>query len=76
MADPGLLELRRGPFTLRLAPRLGGAIAGFRWRGREVMRPAGVALLEAGEMRMASSFPLVPFSGRIANGRVGLRGAR
>jgi aldose 1-epimerase len=63
------LELRHGEIELRLVPGLGGAISAFRHRGREVMPPAGAALLEHDDPRAAACFPLVPFSNRIANAR-------
>lgn len=73
--DPGeFLTLRDGSLELSLCPRLGGAIASFRFRNRDVMRPAGAALLRDGNMREASCFPLVPFSGRIADGRFRFQG--
>lgn len=74
MADDALLELKGGGFELDLCPRHGGSIAALRHRGRDVMRPAGADLLERGEVRRASCFPMVPFSGRIADARFAFRG--
>ena len=74
MGDRALIELRRGPFRLTLCPALGGAITAFRRGGLDVMRPAGPAFQGTGEPRAASSFPLVPFSGRVADARFTFRG--
>ena len=74
MRERALIELRRGPFELTLCPALGGAIAAFRRGGLDVLRPAGAAFLELGEPRAAGSFPLVPFSGRVADARFAFRG--
>lgn len=74
MAEDDLLELRADSLELGLCPRLGGAIAKFRFRSRDLMRPAGAALVREGEMREASCFPLVPFSGRIADARFRFQG--
>lgn len=74
MTDRERLELRRGAFALHLVPGRGGAVSAFRYDGRDVMRPAGEALLRGGDMLDASCFPLVPFSNRIADARFGFRG--
>lgn len=74
MADDALLELRSGALDLGLCPRQGGTIAHLRWRGRDLLRPAGAALIEQGDVRESGCFPMVPFSGRIADARFGFRG--
>jgi aldose 1-epimerase len=68
------LQLRHGAFDLHLVPGHGGGVSAFRHDGRDVMRPAGEALLRGGDMLDASCFPLVPFSNRIADARFGFRG--
>jgi aldose 1-epimerase len=73
MPDRKLIQLRDGAFELALCPGLGGAIARFRHAGREVMRPASEDLLN-GDPLLASCFPLVPFSNRIADARFRFRG--
>ncbi len=52
-----------------LLPATGGSIARFRAGGRDVLRPADDAALAEGNARRLGSFPLVPFSNRIADGR-------
>lgn len=69
-----LLTLERGPLELALCPGAGGTIGRFRHRGRDIMRPAGASLLDHGEPRDAACFPLVPFSGRIADARFRFQG--
>jgi aldose 1-epimerase len=69
-----VVRLGCGPFELELCPGLGGSITAFRHRGRDVMRPAGSVFFADRDPREASSFPLVPFSNRIAHGRFGFRG--
>jgi aldose 1-epimerase len=51
---------------LALAPALGGEVLWLNWRGQEILRtaPAGPH-----DVRDSAGFPLVPFSGRIENGR-------
>lgn len=59
-----MLILREGDYRLDLAPEMGGCVTGFSWSGQSLFRPAcGPSILDA------SSFPLVPFSNRIAWGR-------
>jgi aldose 1-epimerase len=60
-----MIQLKAGNCTVELVPECGGGVAAFRWRGVDVMRPAvpGQGVLGL------SSFPLIPFSNRIAQGR-------
>jgi aldose 1-epimerase len=74
MAGQATVRLRRGGVELDLCPHVGGAITGLRWRGRDVLRPAGPACLNGGDPLCASSFPLVPFSNRIADARFAFQG--
>lgn len=57
-----MLRLAIDDLELLLAPECGGGIAAFRWRGIDVMR-AGVG---ASSVLGLASFPLLPFSNRIA----------
>jgi aldose 1-epimerase len=74
MADRAMVRLQRGEVELDLCPRIGGAITGLRWRGRDLLRPAGPACRKGGDPLGASSFPLVPFSNRIADARFAFQG--
>lgn len=63
---PELIALSDADARVEVAPAIGGAIAAFRWHGRDVMRPTPAAALAQGDVRQCASFPLVPFSNRIA----------
>jgi aldose 1-epimerase len=58
--------LAYGDYSLDVLPALGGAVAGLRFRGLEVLRrtPPGID-----EPLASSGFALVPFANRIAHGR-------
>lgn len=66
-----MLSLAAGDLRLELAPSVGGAVAGFSHAGFALMRetPPGIA-----DVHRFSSFPLVPFSNRIADGRFSFAG--
>ena len=61
------LELRAGAARVVLVPEVGGSIAAYEWRDRAVLRRASPDALARGEVRDFASYPLVPFSNRIAN---------
>jgi aldose 1-epimerase len=63
------MRLSDGDTELQLAPEVGGGIAAFRWRGIDVMRAATPEALAARDPLGLASFPLVPYSNRIALGR-------
>jgi aldose 1-epimerase len=69
------LELRAGAARVVLAPEAGGSIAAYEWRGRAVLRPASADALARGEVRDFASYPLVPFSNRIAGATLHWLGA-
>ena len=65
-----LLSLRSGRLGLDLAPQAGGSIARFTADGSiDLLRPATPEAVASGRGNDSSCYPLVPFSGRIANGR-------
>jgi aldose 1-epimerase len=75
MADrTEVVRLRRSPYELEVCPGQGGCITAFRHRGRDLLRPATARYFADGDAREASSFPLVPFSNRIADARFGFLG--
>ena len=49
-----------------LAPEVGAAIAAYEWNGEPVLRPTPDDALAAGDVRRFASYPLLPFSNRIA----------
>ncbi len=64
-----MIEIGCGEYRLVIDPALGGAIMAFDWRGEPVFRPAdGPCILDS------ASFPLVPFSNRIAHGHFSASG--
>lgn len=75
MVDHGLIRLTAKCLELRLAPSVGGSIAGLDWRADGRPTP----LLRGGDSQPetvldAASFPLVPYVNRIRGGRFRFRG--
>jgi aldose 1-epimerase len=73
-----LVTLRNGATTLALAPVAGGSIARF-WsetgsRTIEWMRPASAAAAKRRMPLDMACFPLIPYSGRVCDGRFSFRG--
>lgn len=66
------LELRAGAARVVIAPDTGGAIAAYEWRGLAVLRPSAPGRRAANDF---ASYPLVPFSNRIANATLRWRGS-
>lgn len=73
-----IVTLQAGDYELRLAPEIGGSIAAFRWRGRDLMRGLESVDWPSGDLppgpESLASFPLVPFSNRIKNGEFSVDG--
>jgi aldose 1-epimerase len=65
-----------GDLALDLAPAIGGAIAGFAWRGEPLFRPTRPSDLAAGNVRGLACFPLVPCSNRVALARLSFAGQK
>ena len=59
---------------LTLAPKNGGCVSAFRWRGQDILRPFDPAVGPNASATDYAAFPLFPFSGRIANGRFSFGG--
>ena len=66
-----LVELRSGDLELDLSPAVGGSVAGFRARGEPVFRPTRAGYEDVLD---SASYPLVPFSNRVRDGRFVFRG--
>ncbi|QMW22340.1 aldose 1-epimerase [Sandaracinobacteroides saxicola] len=60
------MRLVHGEQELIVAPAVGGSIAAWRWRGRDILRPAPAGADDALQM---GCFPMLPFTGRIRDGR-------
>ena len=65
------INLASGDYSLSINPEAGGSLAAFRWRERDVMRPAA-----GGGVLDSSCFPLVPFSNRVEESRFQFRGTK
>lgn len=67
-----LIEHTCGDVSIAVAPELGGALAWLRWRGDDIFRPFD----PQGEKRanLCGSYPLVPWSNRIAQGEFNFSG--
>jgi aldose 1-epimerase len=65
-----LLALRTERIAVDLAPSAGGAIARFCVDGIDLLRPMAAVDKASGRGNNAAVYPLVPFSNRIANGRL------
>ena len=74
--ERGLLKLVRGRLDLRLAPQVGGCIAAFNYLSDEKGKTPILRGAEAvpSSVLEAASFPLVPYSNRVRNGRFRFRG--
>lgn len=74
---PGTLNLLSGDSVLQLCPAVGGAVARFHWRGRDILRPVTDDDLAASHARKLGMFPMLPYSNRVENALLQARtGAR
>lgn len=62
-----LVTLAASDAQVTLSPRVGGSIASFCWRGVDVLRPTSPNALAGTSARGFASYPLIPYSNRIAN---------
>jgi aldose 1-epimerase len=70
-----ILTLAAGGLEAGVAPEIGGSLTHFRRAdGTDLMRAADAAALARRDPIGVACFPLVPFSGRIAHGRLTFRG--
>jgi aldose 1-epimerase len=69
-----ILSLRTDRIGVDLAPSAGGSIARFRVDQVDLLRPMSPIDVESGKGNNAAAYPLVPFSNRIANGRLDFEG--
>jgi aldose 1-epimerase len=65
-----ILSLRAGRLAVDLAPHAGGTIARFCVDTFDVLRPMAAEAIASGRGNQAACYPLVPFSNRIAHGRL------
>jgi aldose 1-epimerase len=69
-----VLSLRKGRLVVDLAPQAGGSVARFTCDGIDILRPMTQEAIASGKGNNAGLYPLVPFSNRIANGRLAFAG--
>jgi aldose 1-epimerase len=73
-----VLSLRAGRLTVDLAPAAGGSLVRFAVEGPagtiDLLRPSGTVAQATGPGSGNACYPLVPFSNRIANGRLDVAG--
>ena len=65
-----VLSLRKGRVAVELAPEAGGSVARYTCDGIDILRPMAGEAIASGKGNNAALYPLVPFSNRIANGRL------
>lgn len=69
-----VLSLRKGRLAVDLAPEAGGSVARFACDGVDVFRPMTAEAIASAKGNDGALYPLVPFSNRIANGRLAFAG--
>lgn len=65
-----MISLLSADAAVEIAPDVGGAIASFRHAGFDVLRPTPHDARAQGNVRRFASYPLVPYSNRIAQARL------
>jgi aldose 1-epimerase len=71
MKDTTILRLEHGEASVEISPGLGGTILRYSWRGVPILRPSdGLPDIA----RLAACYPLLPFSNRLAQGRLAFGG--
>ena len=71
---PTTLTLAAGAARVLVLPDAGGSIASLTWRGIEVLKSASPEAIAAGDPLGMASYPLVPYSNRIAGARLAFEG--
>ena len=64
--------MQLGHWTLEYSERLGGSLMRCAYKGQDILRPA----IGTDDPRQSSAFPMLPFIGRITNGRFEFEGRR
>lgn len=64
------VRLAAGAAAVELLPAAGGAIGAFSWHGTPVLRPTAPGVIAAHDVRLTSTYPLVPYSNRIRDARL------
>lgn len=69
MNGTAMITLTAGTAVLEIAPAAGGAVAGWHRAGQPIFRTISAEARAEGQARSQASYPLVPFSNRIAGRR-------
>jgi len=69
-----MIELRISDVAVCISPELGGAILSYTCRDRPVLRPTPASAIEMRNVRLASCYPLVPYSNRIRDATLSFGG--
>ncbi len=70
------VDLADGAARVTILPSTGGAVAAFAWQGVNVLRPMPPEAAAARDVRLASCYPLLPYSNRIRDAALDAGGAR
>jgi aldose 1-epimerase len=68
-----LIELRASELALGLVPEIGGSVAYFRSKDRDLLRPLSDDARRSGNVLGVAMFPMVPFANRIADNQFTFR---
>lgn len=68
------MELRAGDLSAGLVPEIGGSLAWFRSRGRNLLRPLSESARAEGNVLGVAMFPMVPYANRIAGNEFTFKG--
>lgn len=71
-----VLSLQHADSLVTLCPQIGGAVAGFLWRGRPILRVSPADAIRDRLVRKLACYPLVPYSNRIGNAELVAGGRR
>lgn len=69
-----MITVSRGHFELSLIPEFGGCVGAFKAFGKDVLRPAKPMIAQSWDARNSAGFPMLPFVGRISDGRFQVNG--
>ena len=69
-----VIELKNGDLSAKVHPEVGGAVTAFAKGGLQLFRPASAEAIATKNALDSACYPLVPFSNRIANGRLVFQG--
>jgi aldose 1-epimerase len=69
------VKLKSGAWSATVYPEIGGALGSLEHDGTPLMREITPEAIDARNVRLSSSYPLVPYSNRIGHGRFSFEGA-